>query len=94
MKVTLAVVGRLKERYLQEAEAEYAKRGWKMHPSLDRVYVNDRARRDLGWQPKYDFRFLISHLRHDAPIQSELARAVGAKGYHEETFADGPYPVA
>lgn len=81
-------------RYVPEYEAEYAKRGWKMYASLDRVYVNDRARRDLRWQPKYDFRFLVAQLRNGAPTQSELARQVGAKGYHNETFADGPYPVA
>jgi UDP-glucose 4-epimerase len=32
-------------------EAEYARRGWKMFPSISRVYVNERARSELGWQP-------------------------------------------
>src|SRR5215475_14335570 len=36
-------------------EAEYARRGWKMAPGIDRVYVNERARRELGWQPRHDF---------------------------------------
>ncbi|MGF6226150.1 UDP-glucose 4-epimerase [Inquilinus ginsengisoli] len=30
-------------------EAEYARRGWRMLPGIDRVYVNDRARAELGW---------------------------------------------
>jgi UDP-glucose 4-epimerase len=25
--------------------------------------------------------------------RSELARAVGSKGYHDRVFADGPFPV-
>ncbi|MFV8755115.1 NAD-dependent epimerase/dehydratase family protein [Nannocystaceae bacterium ST9] len=80
-------------RYVPEYEAEYAKRGWKMAASLDRVYVNERARRDLRWEPKHDFRSLISRLRSGATTRSELARLVGSKGYHAETFAEGPYPV-
>jgi nucleoside-diphosphate-sugar epimerase len=80
-------------RYVPEYASEYAKRGWKLPASLDRVYVNDRARRDLRWQPKYDFRFLIAQLRNGATTQSDLTRQVGSKGYHTEKFADGPYPV-
>jgi UDP-glucose 4-epimerase len=26
-------------------------------------------------------------------FRSSLAREVGAKGYHDEVFAEGPYPV-
>jgi nucleoside-diphosphate-sugar epimerase len=81
-------------RYLPESADVYAKRGWKLPASLDRVYVNERARRDLGWAPKYDFRSLISLLRAGADIRSDLARQVGTKGYHNQTFTDGPYPVA
>ena len=36
-------------------EAEYDRRQWKMLPSIDRVYVNERARNELGWRPQYDF---------------------------------------
>jgi len=31
-------------RRVPDYEAEYARRGWKMVPSIDRVYVNERAR--------------------------------------------------
>ncbi|MBN9487535.1 MAG: NAD(P)-dependent oxidoreductase [Alphaproteobacteria bacterium] len=74
-------------------ESEYARRGWKMMPSIDRVYVNDRARRELGWAPRYDFRYVVERLAANQDIRSPLARAVGAKGYHAETFSVGPYPV-
>jgi UDP-glucose 4-epimerase len=62
-------------------EAEYARRGWKMLPSIDRVYVNERARNELGWRPRYDFTFLINRLRAGEDVRSPLARLVGSKGY-------------
>jgi UDP-glucose 4-epimerase len=64
-----------------------------MVPSIDRVYVNERARNELGWQSRYDFKFLIDRLRAGEDIRSPLARLVGSKGYHAEKFAGGPYPV-
>ena len=51
-----------------------------MFPTIDRVYVNERARRDLGWRPRYDFRAAIDRLRAGTDFRSPLARAVGAKG--------------
>jgi nucleoside-diphosphate-sugar epimerase len=74
-------------------EAEYARHGWKMFPSIDRVYINDLARNELGWHPLYDFKFLIDCLRSGRDIKSPLAVQVGSKGYHAEKFAEGPYPV-
>jgi len=80
-------------QHVPEYEAQYAQRGWKMYAALDRVYVNERARRDLGWQPQHDFRSMIARLRAGGTPRSDLAHRVGAKGYHREKFADGPYPV-
>jgi nucleoside-diphosphate-sugar epimerase len=77
-----------------EYAAPYARRGWKMFASVDRVYDNQRARRELGWAPRWDFRRLVRQLRDDEEIGSELARLVGAKGYHGERFREGPRPVA
>ena len=74
-------------------EAEYERRGWKMFPGTGRVYVNDRARRELGWQPRYGFKDIIGRLRAGDDVRSPLARMIGSKGYHAEGFADGPYPV-
>jgi UDP-glucose 4-epimerase len=74
-------------------EAEYARRGWRMFPSIGRVYVNERVRRELGWQPRYDFAFVIDQLRQGRDPRSPLAQAVGSKSYHDRVFADGPYPV-
>ena len=80
-------------RYVPEYEQEYARRGWAMVPGIDRVYVNDKARAELGWQPRHDFRALISRLKADDDIRSPLAREIGSKGYHDRVFGDAPYPV-
>jgi len=73
--------------------AEYRRLGWTMFPSIGRVYVNERARRELGWQPRYDFGSILERLKAGHDPRSPLAQAIGSKGYHDEVFADGPYPV-
>lgn len=73
---------RVVERLVPEYAAVYAQRGWRMFPTIDRVYVNDRARRDLGWQPRLDFRRLVADLQAGRGPASDLAAAVGSKGYH------------
>ncbi|MBX3187256.1 MAG: NAD(P)-dependent oxidoreductase [Labilithrix sp.] len=80
-------------RRFPDFRAEYERRGWSMFPTIDRVYVNERARRDLGWSPTYDFRQALDRLKAGEDARSALARDVGSKGYHATTFADGPYPV-
>jgi UDP-glucose 4-epimerase len=74
-------------------QSEYARRGWRMFPSIGRVYVNERARSELGWRPRYDFNCIIELLRAGDDPRSPLARSVGSKGYHAEPFSEGPYPV-
>jgi nucleoside-diphosphate-sugar epimerase len=74
-----SVVGRLFPGY----ERLYAQRGWRMFPSIERVYVNDLARRELGWSPRYDFRLALDRLQEGADPRSPLALSIGAKGYHE-----------
>ncbi|HLJ68653.1 MAG TPA: NAD(P)-dependent oxidoreductase [Chloroflexota bacterium] len=81
-------------RWVPEYEAEYRRRGWSMMPGIDRVYVNARAREELGWRPSHDFQTVVRRLQAGEDFRSPLARLVGAKGYHAEQFADGPYPVA
>ena len=75
-----AVVRRLFPDY----EAEYGRRGWRMFPSIGRVYVNSRARADLGWSPRYDFRAVLEALAAGQDPRSPLAQAIGAKGYHDK----------
>jgi len=85
---------RVVRRLFPDYEREYERRGWKMFPGIDRVYVNQRACKDLGWQPRYDFRHIIDRLKaEEDDLRSPLARLVGSKGYHAGTFSEGPYPV-
>jgi UDP-glucose 4-epimerase len=62
-------------------EAIYAALGWKMLPALDRVYVNQRAREMLGWRPQYDFAHILRSVSARRDPRSELAQAIGSKGY-------------
>ena len=81
------------KRLFPDHEREYTRRGWKMFPSIERVYVNQRARKELGWNPRYDFRYVLDCLKAGDDFRSPLARAVGSKKYHIRKFAEGPYPV-
>jgi hypothetical protein len=74
-------------------EEVYRPRRWRMLPSIDRVYVNQRARDELGWTPRFDFGRVLGALRRGDDVFSPLARAVGSKGYHPQRFEEGPYPV-
>ena len=84
---------RVVRRRVPDYEAEYERRGWKMFPTIGRVYVNERARRELGWRPRFDFKHVLDRVRTGDDWRSPLARLVGSKGYHSEVFSDGPYPV-
>lgn len=66
-------------------EEIYESRGWSMLPGVDRVYDNALAVRELGFAPRYDFRHALDRLAAGEDPRSELAREVGAKGYHAET---------
>jgi nucleoside-diphosphate-sugar epimerase len=69
----------------------FSVRGWRMFPAIERVYVNERARTDLGWLPRHDFRYALDRLAEHADPFSPLTRTVGAKGYHE--VSTGVYTV-
>lgn len=81
------------ERYVPEYVEEYARKGWRMFPSLDRVYDSSYAQKCLGWEPKYTFARAIYKLGEGSDYRSELALSVGIKGYHSEQFKEGPYPI-
>jgi UDP-glucose 4-epimerase len=80
-------------RHVPRYEDVYVRHGWSMFPGIDRVYVNERARNELGWRPRYDFAHIIDLVHAGEDPRSLLARAVGSKGYHAGAFAEGPYPV-
>jgi UDP-glucose 4-epimerase len=63
-------------------EQVYAKLGWRMFDRIERVYDNTHAREGLGWAPRWDFAYALERLTEGLPPRSDLATAVGAKGYH------------
>lgn len=69
-------------KYFPEFPAIYAARGWKMLPTLDRVYVNARARQLLGWRPKYDFAHALRCVAAGEDYRSPITLLIGSKGYH------------
>jgi UDP-glucose 4-epimerase len=71
----------------------YLRHGWRMLPGIDRVYVNRRALKELDWRPRYDFGHVLGRIRRGEDVFSPLARTVGSKGYHAESFGQQPYPV-
>ncbi|WP_183565826.1 NAD-dependent epimerase/dehydratase family protein [Mucilaginibacter sp. SP1R1] len=46
-------------RYFPEAREIYQRRNWVFPKSIDRVYVCDKARQYLGYQPEYTFAYLL-----------------------------------
>ena len=62
----------------------YAARGWRLPDGIGRIYVNAAARRDLGWEPRFSFGAVLERLAAGLDPRSDLALAVGAKGYHAE----------
>ena len=87
-------------------EQAYAAAGWKMSPSISRVYDNSLARRDLDWHPKYDFEYICKSLifQHSLgpaaegySIASPRALQIGRKYYHGQSDraeeGQGPYPT-
>ena len=64
-----------------------------MAASIDRVYDNALARRELGWRPKWDFEAVVARLKETGDLRGPMARLIGEKGYHPETYAGQPYPV-
>ncbi|MBC9934212.1 NAD-dependent epimerase/dehydratase family protein [Chitinophaga qingshengii] len=81
------------EKLFPEFKDIFKRKGWKMLPQIDRVYVNAKARQELGWKPKYDFGYILNCIAADKDFRSQLSLDIGIKGYHEETFTEGPYPV-
>jgi UDP-glucose 4-epimerase len=79
--------------HFPDVDALYAARAWRLPASIDRVYVNDRARTELGWRPKHDFPSVLDCLAAGTDFRSPLALAIGVKGYHGAAFKDGVYPV-
>ncbi|HWB81043.1 MAG TPA: NAD(P)-dependent oxidoreductase [Nannocystaceae bacterium] len=69
-------------RRFPDVDMRYGERGWTLPRALDRVYDNVRAREELGWRPRFDFRCVLDRLRDGEDVLGPLAAIVGAKGFH------------
>lgn len=69
-------------------------RGWRLLDDIDRVYVNERARRVLGWRPRYDFAQALADLAQGRDPRSPLTHAIGRKGYHPGRADGGVYSAS
>jgi UDP-glucose 4-epimerase len=78
-------------RLFPDFEEIFSARGWRMFDAIERTYVNGRARTELGWLPRYDFRHALDRLAAGEDPFSPLTRTIGAKGYHE--VSTGVYTV-
>lgn len=70
------------ERRVPGSAHIYRRLGWRMAPTLDRVYDNTAARQRLGWEPGTHFRDVITRAAAGQPLHGALVDAVGRKGYH------------
>lgn len=68
--------------YFPHFQQIFSDRGWKMFPTLGRIYVNQRAVNRLGWRPKHNFGQVLERLQANGTVLSSLAHTIGAKGYH------------
>ena len=80
-------------RLFPEFEKIYRSKNWKMLPVIDRVYVNEKARTELNWKPKYDFKHVLDCVKNNQDFRSELAKSIGKKGYHSGDLNKGTYPT-
>ncbi|MGE0712276.1 MAG: NAD-dependent epimerase/dehydratase family protein, partial [Planctomycetota bacterium] len=79
-------------RRVPEAEEVYARQCWRLPREIERVYVNARAREELGWRPRRDFAFALARLAAGEDWRSELSLTVGSKGYPSAGAAYAPTP--
>ena len=80
-------------KYYPEYADIYRSLGWRMFDDVGRVYVNAAARKDLGWQPAEDFGRILERVKDIKDPLTPLARTIGLKGYHDQVFEEGPFPV-
>lgn len=81
-------------RRVPRAAAVWAERGWRFPDRLDRVYVNARARRELGWNPRFDLNALAERVAQGQPVRTPLSQLVGAKEYASSSYHVGVFHPA
>jgi nucleoside-diphosphate-sugar epimerase len=73
------------------AAAVWAERGWRFPSTLDRVYVNATARRELGWRPRFDLDAIAQMVATDGTVRTPMTQRVGAKEYVASSYHRGTF---
>lgn len=73
------------------AAAVWKERGWRFPDTLDRVYINARARHDLGWRPQLDLNAIAARLATGESVHTPLAQLVGSKEYANSQYHRGVF---
>lgn len=77
------------EELFPQAGALFATAKWHLPSSIDRVYINDRARNVLGWAPRYSsFSHVLDCLAAGRDFRSPMAATIGRKGYHRKPLQE------
>lgn len=71
----------------------FERKGWKFLNRINRVYDSTRARRELGWVPRYTFIRAIDKIHVNEEWRSELALAVGNRGYPSAALEEYVLPI-
>jgi UDP-glucose 4-epimerase len=79
------------ERRAPVAAAVWDERGWRFPTRVDRVYVNARARRELGWRPRYDLDAIARMVATDGSARTLMSREVGSKEYVGSMYHRGTF---
>jgi nucleoside-diphosphate-sugar epimerase len=66
-------------RRAPELVAEFARRGWELPGSIDRVYCSYAAARELGWNPQYGFGEVLAEYDRRSPEVLPLPGFADAK---------------
>lgn len=81
------------QQRVPQLEAQFNALGWQLFPVIERVYVNAAAQRDLDWTPHYDIGEMMANISQGKLPRSPVSRQIGSRGYHDQVFSDGPFPV-
>lgn len=78
-------------RRAPRAAAVWAERGWRFPSRLDRVYVNTRARDELGWRPEFDIDAVAAMMARGGSVRTPLSQAIGSKEYAGSSYHLGQF---
>jgi len=73
------------------AAAAWQQRGWRFPDRLDRVYVNTRARHQLGWRPRFDLNAIAARVLRGKSVHTPLSQLVGSKEYDASPYHRGVF---